>query len=252
MVVGGLGAAYLFQQRQAQGAARERAIAHLVTLLKEGRDRGYYDPGRWQAALAAVEQSERSTWGDAEARDALAGTRQAILSDMAEIEHDRILLARLVDIRSAEADDIGGPATEAAYLEAFRDRPGPAARPARRRVRPVSGRAVEPGRRRSRGVSISGPVGRHRAGRSLCDTPTSIDLRSLRRSSRRALRQCEGNRLSSAAHLSSGARYRPSKLRRNRDGPSRVWHARPSLCKTFAARLGELLSALAPAGRGMG
>ena len=51
----------------------------------------------------------------------LAVERQQAETVARAAERDRTLLDRLVDIRSAEADDQGGSSTDAAYADAFRE-----------------------------------------------------------------------------------------------------------------------------------
>ncbi len=51
----------------------------------------------------------------------LAAERQQAEAAARAAERDRTLLDRLVDIRSAEADDRGGWSTDAAYADAFRE-----------------------------------------------------------------------------------------------------------------------------------
>jgi serine/threonine-protein kinase len=132
LTLGGLSAAYYFRQqaertqRQAerdrqrieQAAAVDRVVSHVVTL----RDQAVAHPedvSRWQVALAAAEQAE--VGDDTTARDHLQELRTAIQAGLDAAERDRALLDRLVEIRSAEADDTGGSITDAAYAEAFRE-----------------------------------------------------------------------------------------------------------------------------------
>jgi len=77
------------------------------------------DVSRWQVALAAVEQAE--VGDDAAARDRLLTLRTEIQTGLDAAQRDRALLDRLVEIRSAKADDRDGSATDAAYATAFRE-----------------------------------------------------------------------------------------------------------------------------------
>ena len=70
-------------------------------------------------AIAAVEQVD--TGDDASAQERLLALHEEIKEGLDGAERDRALLDRLVDIRSAEADDLDGSATDAAYADAFRD-----------------------------------------------------------------------------------------------------------------------------------
>jgi serine/threonine-protein kinase len=125
LTLGGFGTAYYLQQRAErerqrieQAAAVERVVGHAVTL----RDQAVAHPddvSRWQVALAAVEQAE--VGDDAAARDRLLALRTEIQAGLDAADRDRALLDRLVEIRSAEADDPSGSATDAAYAAAFRE-----------------------------------------------------------------------------------------------------------------------------------
>jgi len=125
LTLGGLGTTYYLQQRAErerqrleQAAAVERVVGHAVTL----RDQAVAQPedvSRWQVALTAVEQAE--VGDDAAAQDRLLALRTEIQAGLDGAERDRALLDRLVEIRSAKADDPGGSATDAAYAEAFRE-----------------------------------------------------------------------------------------------------------------------------------
>ncbi len=117
MALGGLGGAYLLQQRQARLAAADRALVEATTLLGPARARPE-DPAGWRSALAAAGRVDPAglpagarTRLDALARDALAGAEAA--------EADRDLLDKVVDIRASRAYD-DGSATDLAYSAAFR------------------------------------------------------------------------------------------------------------------------------------
>ena len=129
--LGGLSTTYYLQQRAErarqraeQAAAVDRVVGQAVTL----RDQAKANPedlSRWQVALAAVKQAEAA--GDEGAAARLLALDTEIQAGLDAAQRDKALLDRLVDIRSAEADDQDGSATEAAYAEALprgRDRPG--------------------------------------------------------------------------------------------------------------------------------
>jgi eukaryotic-like serine/threonine-protein kinase len=59
--------------------------------------------------------------GDTEALRQLTALRVEIQAGADATDRDRILLDKLVDIRSARADDPDGSATDAAYADAFHD-----------------------------------------------------------------------------------------------------------------------------------
>ncbi len=78
------------------------------------------DIPRWEVALAAVEQADPA--GDANAKAAARWPcSNEIQAGLDAAQRDKALLDRLVDIRSAEADDPDGSVTDAAYAEAFRE-----------------------------------------------------------------------------------------------------------------------------------
>ena len=79
------------------------------------------DVSRWQTALAAAKQAEGVAVGDAEALRQLAVLQVEVQAGAEAADRDRALLDKLVDIRSAEADDPDGDATDAGYAGAFRE-----------------------------------------------------------------------------------------------------------------------------------
>jgi serine/threonine-protein kinase len=116
--LGGLSTTYYLQQSQARAAARDRIVAKAATLLDEAAAHAD-DLARWQVALSAVDQSGSS--GDAELQSRLAGMRTRAQAGLDAVRRDRALLDRLIDIRSAGADDPDGSATEQAYTDGFRE-----------------------------------------------------------------------------------------------------------------------------------
>ncbi len=118
--MGGLGV--LYEQRQR--SARAATVAKLIGEASTFRDLARANPedmARWQSALAAVKQAEGVAGGDAEALRQLAALRVEVEAGAEAADRDRTLLDRLVDIRSAKADDRDGSETDAAYAGAFRD-----------------------------------------------------------------------------------------------------------------------------------
>jgi tetratricopeptide (TPR) repeat protein len=88
------------------------------------------DPGPWELAAAAAEKAralldrgvEPALRKQVESLEAeLALERQQAEAAALAADRDRRLMDRLVDIRSAEADDRGGWSTDAAYADAFRE-----------------------------------------------------------------------------------------------------------------------------------
>jgi tetratricopeptide (TPR) repeat protein len=104
-----------------QGATRLRGLAQGVTVGNLGpwelaaaaaeKARDLLDPGVEPALRQQVENLAAELAG--ERRQAEAAARAA--------DRDRRLMDRLVDVRSAEADDRGGWSTDAAYADAFRE-----------------------------------------------------------------------------------------------------------------------------------
>ena len=130
------------------------------------------DPARWLAAMEAVKRIEVALAGsnDPRGRKAVDSLRSELQTGVDQAERDRQLLEILVDIRSANADDPIGSATDAAYSEAFRsagidvDSLDPAREfPARPRRSPASGRPV-----------TLGAVGRACVGRLVPSTPARV------------------------------------------------------------------------------
>jgi serine/threonine-protein kinase len=115
---GGLGTTYILQQRQARATTIDLVLARASLLREEAREHAD-DPARWQVALAAIDQAENILGGESQAR--LASLRDEVQAGNRTAEADRRMLDRLVDIRSAEADDHGGSASDANYTEAFRE-----------------------------------------------------------------------------------------------------------------------------------
>jgi serine/threonine-protein kinase len=118
--MGGLGTTYFLQERSARAAAVSKVLSEALTLrdLAKGRPE---DPAGWSRALVAVKQAEGAAGDDGEATRRLTALRAEVEAGSAAAERDRTLLDRLIDIRSAEADDRSGWATDSAYSAAFGD-----------------------------------------------------------------------------------------------------------------------------------
>ena len=119
---GGLGLSSFLQQRQA-GAARVALALKEASLLRDQAIEHPEDPARWPAALDGLARAEKAM---AEAGGPEAGQQLAILGRQLRAgaeaaENDKVLLAKLMDIRSAKADDPDGSITDSAYAAAFRD-----------------------------------------------------------------------------------------------------------------------------------
>ena len=101
-----------------QAAAIDRVVGQADTLRDQARANPE-DLSRWQVALAAVEQAEAA--GDAGAAPRLLALRTEVQAGLDAAQRDKALLDRLVDIRSAEADDPDGSITDRDYADAFRE-----------------------------------------------------------------------------------------------------------------------------------
>ena len=133
--LGGLSTTYYLQQRSGStaAAASDKVIGQAATL----RDQALANPEDL-VALAGGAGRRRSRRKPAAMRalDRLLALRPEIQAGLDAARRDRTLLDRLIDIRSAEADDRDGSSTEAAYAEAFREAGldlGPCRRPRRAR-----------------------------------------------------------------------------------------------------------------------
>jgi eukaryotic-like serine/threonine-protein kinase len=117
-LLGGLSTTYFVHQWQVQAGATDRVVGQAETLRNQAKANPE-DLGRWEVALAAVKQAEAAC--DASAAPRLLTLRTEVQTGLEAAQRDKTLLDRLVDIRSAEADDRDGSDTDAAYADAFRD-----------------------------------------------------------------------------------------------------------------------------------
>ena len=120
-VVGG-GWFYLARQQQRRAAQVDLALRE-AELLRNDAERTGDDLTRWLAARDAAQAVVRLV---ADARD--VATRDRVTTLLQQVEQaakmaqdDEKLLAKLVDIRSTEADDPDGSDSDAAYTDAFRE-----------------------------------------------------------------------------------------------------------------------------------
>jgi serine/threonine-protein kinase len=142
---GGLGLSYWQHQRQA-GAARLALALKEATLLRDQAVDRPEDPALWTAAEEGLKRAQTALaeTDNPDARQQLASLDAEVKAGAQAAERDRAFLARLVDIRSARADDRDGSATDAAYADAFRtaglavDGEEPQAAAARIAARPAS------------------------------------------------------------------------------------------------------------------
>ncbi len=223
--IGGLAFTYVMHQRQARAARVDRLLAE-ATLL---RDQARAQPevvAHWERAREAVGRIADEL-GPAAAAP-VESLRRTVAAGLEAAVADRELLARLVDIRSAVADDPDGSATDAAYADAFARRPGstpthwrPAeagGRIARRpeaggrgpggRAGPLGGRPPRAGRRRGRAGDGCWPS-------PAPPTPT--------RTATPSARPCSSRTRSRAARTAAAA-GRPGRRRESGPGePGRCW-----------------------------
>jgi len=114
---------WFWQERQLLERALhvDRSLGE-VTSLKRKAEESVDDPARWSAAREAARQLNAMT---PDARDAVTRVRiaavvRAVEEASAAAERDRVLVGRLIDIRSGKVDDPDGSATDADYADAFR------------------------------------------------------------------------------------------------------------------------------------
>lgn len=123
--LGGLSAAYYLQQRAdrtrrriERDAAIDRVVGRAETLRDQAKGHAE-DVSRWEVALAAVEQAEADREIGSSPR--LLEVSKEVRAGLTAARHDKILLDRLVEIRSAADEDADGWITVNAYANAFRD-----------------------------------------------------------------------------------------------------------------------------------
>ena len=116
--LGGLSTTYYLQQRASRVAAVHRVIDQVSTLRAQAIAQPE-DIQRWEVALAAVGQADPG--GDPLTKAQLLALQEEIETGADAARRDKALIDRMVDIRSAEADDRDGSDTDAAYADAFRE-----------------------------------------------------------------------------------------------------------------------------------
>jgi serine/threonine-protein kinase len=116
--LGGLSTTYYLQQQAAQAAAGQRAVDRVTTLRGQALAQPD-DVQLWEGALAAVEQADPA--GDPGTKAQLVALQTEIQAGLVAAQRDKALIDHLVDIRSAEADDLDGSITDHDYASAFRE-----------------------------------------------------------------------------------------------------------------------------------
>jgi tetratricopeptide (TPR) repeat protein/tRNA A-37 threonylcarbamoyl transferase component Bud32 len=119
-VVGG-GAAYLAQQQQRRAARLDLALRE-AEVLRDEAVRAQDGPAKWIAARDAAFATERLL---PDARDLATRHRaialiQQVTAAVRAADNDQKVLAKFVDIRSAQTEDLHGSESDAAYADAFR------------------------------------------------------------------------------------------------------------------------------------
>jgi serine/threonine-protein kinase len=102
VILGGWGAAWLFQQRQTRLAGVEATLARIQAIRDQAAADGA-DPARWREALTAADQALGSI-GDLAASEPgrrLAALRARIVEDQAQAERDRKLIDELAKLRAS-------------------------------------------------------------------------------------------------------------------------------------------------------
>ena len=117
--VAGLSLTFWAQQRAMRAAAVARVLGESAT-LRNLAVAAPDEPARWQTAVAAIKQAEGVAVNDRKAASQLSALRREVEAGAAAAERDRVLLERLVDIRSTRAEDSDDSNLDAAYEEAFR------------------------------------------------------------------------------------------------------------------------------------
>ncbi len=118
-------------ERAREASWRVNLALHAATRLRgQAQGAAVGDLGPWELAAVAAEKARDLLQPGVEPKlrkqvndlaTELAVERQQATAKAGAADRDRKLMDRLVDIRSAEADDQGGWSTDAAYADAFRE-----------------------------------------------------------------------------------------------------------------------------------
>jgi serine/threonine-protein kinase len=121
VTLGGGGAATYLQQRRDRASRLELALRDVNLLRGQAEADPDGDPSKWHAAEAAVKRAEDLVGPlvDAEAQQRARELGEQVAGAAQAADRDAALLRETVDIRSAEADDSDGSASDAAYARAF-------------------------------------------------------------------------------------------------------------------------------------
>ncbi|MFI5457815.1 MAG: tetratricopeptide repeat protein [Isosphaerales bacterium] len=121
-VLGGGGWAWLARQRQYRAEQFELAY-HETQALNRQAERAGDDLSRWIAAGDAARAAQRllPDAPDDATRSSGASFLTTVITACDMARRDQELLSKLVDVRSAQDNDLDGSTTDAAYAEAFRE-----------------------------------------------------------------------------------------------------------------------------------
>jgi serine/threonine-protein kinase len=123
VTVGGGGAAMYLQQRRDRASRLELALREVNLLRSQAEADPEGDPVKWRSAVEAVKRAEvlLGPLSDREAQQRVRELGEQVAAATTAAERDATLIREAVDIRSAEADDPDGSASDAAYARVFRD-----------------------------------------------------------------------------------------------------------------------------------
>lgn len=116
ITLGGASAAYFHEQRVQRAAAVDRLVSQAEALRNQAAAKPDVVAG-WQVALAAIEQAEAAADQDAGKR--IGALRRELQAGLDAAVRDKTLLDRLLEIRSAKADDSGSSAADLEYAGAL-------------------------------------------------------------------------------------------------------------------------------------
>jgi tetratricopeptide (TPR) repeat protein/tRNA A-37 threonylcarbamoyl transferase component Bud32 len=116
-------AAVYLQQRQVQTSRLELALGEVDLLRGQAEADPEGDPVKWHSALEAARRAEDLLGPliDTERQRRVRALRQQVSDEAEAAGRDAALVREVRDIRSAEADDLAGVATDVAYARAFRN-----------------------------------------------------------------------------------------------------------------------------------
>jgi serine/threonine-protein kinase len=123
LVVAILAGFALLQKKKAEQQARVDLALREAEVLHEDANRAGDDLARWGKARDAAQAAERllADGQDEESRRRVAALVESVTAEAQAAKNDQELLDKVIEIRSAKADENGSRSTELAYAAAFRD-----------------------------------------------------------------------------------------------------------------------------------